>query len=134
MRVAQTGVQILFGFLLTVAFTPKFSQISATDRTIYVVTVVLGAATTGALVGPVSFHRLVTGHRIKPQTVTWASRLTLVGIVMLLATVASSLLLILRIALPDSVVPWIVAGVVLWLALCWFGLPVWARHRYERRE
>ncbi|MEU4210999.1 DUF6328 family protein [Streptomyces sp. NPDC026206] len=133
-RVAQTGVQILFGFLLTVVFTPQFPKLGSTDRTIYVVTVLLGAATTGALVGPVSFHRLVTGHRLKPQTVAWASRLTLVGVVLLLATVASALYLVLRIAMHNAAVPWLVTGFVTWLVLCWFGLPTWARHRYAGKS
>ncbi|MEU1309282.1 DUF6328 family protein [Streptomyces cinnamoneus] len=129
-RVAQTGVQILFGFLLTVVFTPGFASLGTTNKRIYVVTVLLGAATTGALIGPVSFHRLVTGRRLKPQTVTWASRMTLLGVVLLLATVASALLLILRIAMHNAAVPWVTGGLVTWLALCWFGLPAWARHRY----
>ncbi|MFF4403341.1 DUF6328 family protein [Streptomyces sp. NPDC001262] len=133
-RVAQTGVQILFGFLLTVVFTPRFASLDATDRTVYVVTVVLGAATTGALIGPVSFHRIVSGRRIKPQTVAWAARLTLAGIVLLLATVISALLLILRIALHNGAVPWLVGGLVAWLVLCWFGLPGWALYRYGRRR
>ncbi|MEU5421725.1 DUF6328 family protein [Streptomyces sp. NPDC001407] len=133
-RVTQTGVQILFGFLLTVVFTPRFATLGHTDRTIYVVTVVLGAATTGALIGPVSFHRIVSGRRLKPQTVAWASRLTMIGVVLLLATVTSALLLILRIALHSAAVPYVVAGVVTWLALCWFGLPGWALRRYGHRE
>lgn len=133
-RVIQTGVQILFGFLLTVVFTPRFVTLGVTDRTIYVVTVLLGAATTGALIGTVTFHRLVTGHQLKPETVVWASRLALVGIVLLLATVASALLLILRVAMHDSAVPWIVAALVAWFMLCWFGLPAWVLHRYSSRE
>ncbi|MEV5509672.1 DUF6328 family protein [Streptomyces orinoci] len=133
-RVAQTGVQILFGFLMTVAFTPVFARLGHTEKTIYVVTVVLGAATTGALVGPVSFHRLVTGHRLKPQTVLWASRLTLMGVVLLLATMVSVLLLVLRVALRGPAVPWVVAGVAAWFLGCWFGLPLWTRHHYGRRK
>ncbi|MBC2879027.1 MULTISPECIES: DUF6328 family protein [Streptomyces] len=133
-RVAQTGVQILFGFLLTVAFTPRFTALAPTDRTIYVVTVVLGAATTGALVGPVSFHRIVTGRRLKPETVVWVSRLTVVGLVLLLATVASALLLILRVALRGPAVPWVVAGLVVWFVFCWFALPCWALFRYRARK
>ncbi|MEV0371233.1 DUF6328 family protein [Streptomyces sp. NPDC050636] len=133
-RVTQTGVQILFGFLLTVVFTPRFATLSDTDTTIYVITVLLGAVTTGALIAPVTFHRIVTGHQNKPETVIWASRLTFIGIVLLLATVTSVLLLVLRIAMDDSVVPWIVAGVVGWLTLCWFVLPAWARHRYASRS
>ncbi|MCF1594048.1 DUF6328 family protein [Streptomyces muensis] len=129
-RVAQMGVQILFGFLLTVVFTPKYATLGDTDQTIYIVTVVLGATATGAMIGPVSLHRLVSGRRIKPQAVTWASRLTLVGLILLLATTASSLLLILRVATHDGYVPLLVTGVVAWYLLCWFVLPLWTRRRY----
>ncbi|MEW2393476.1 DUF6328 family protein [Streptomyces venezuelae] len=129
-RVAQTGVQILFGFLLTVVFTPRFTDLSDTDRTIYVVTVILGSTATGALIGPVSFHRIVAGRRIKPHAVVWASRLTLAGLVLLLGTLTAALLLVLRVATDNTVVPWLVAGVVAWYLLCWFVLPAWARHKH----
>ncbi|MFD5231492.1 DUF6328 family protein [Streptomyces qaidamensis] len=132
-RVAQMGVQILFGFLLTVVFTEKYDDLSGTDQTIYLVTVVLGACATGALIGPVSLHRLVSGRLVKPQAVQLASRLTLLGLVLLLATTTSSLLLILRVATHDGFVPYLVAGVVAWYLLCWFVLPLWTRHRYTSR-
>jgi hypothetical protein len=135
LRVAQTGVQILFGFLLTVVFQQRFTALSDTDRTIYVVTVVLGAATTGALVAPVSFHRLLSGQRLKPETVRWAGRLTLVGLVGLLATMASSMLLILRVVVsPDTTALWLVGGIAAWFALCWFAFPAWARNAARRER
>ncbi|MCZ9347880.1 DUF6328 family protein [Streptomyces sp. TRM76130] len=129
-RVAQMGVQILFGFLLTVVFQPKYEQLSDADQRIYLITVVLGAAATGALIGPVSLHRIVSGRRVKPRAVRWASRLTLLGLVLLLATTTASLLLILRVATHDSFVPWLVAGVVAWYVLCWFVVPLWTRSRH----
>ncbi|MET9393030.1 DUF6328 family protein [Streptomyces sp. NPDC006624] len=129
-RVAQMGVQILFGFLLTVVFTEKYDDLTSTDQTIYLVTVVLGACATGALIGPVSLHRLVSGRQIKPQAVRVASRLTLLGLLLLLATTTASLLLILRVATHDGFVPYLVAGVVGWYLLCWFVLPLWIRYRY----
>ncbi|WP_155059941.1 DUF6328 family protein [Streptomyces blattellae] len=133
-RVAQTGVQILFGFLLTVVFAPRFVELDATDQNIYIVTVVLGAAATGALIGPVSLHRLVSGRRIKPQAVEWASRMTFVGLLLLLATMTAAVLLILRVATDhDDYVPWLVAGIVAWYLLCWFGAPWWARRRHTSR-
>ncbi|MFJ7333265.1 DUF6328 family protein [Streptomyces sp. NPDC101110] len=132
-RVAQMGVQILFGFLLTVVFTEKYADLSDTDQTIYLVTVVLGACATGALIGPVSLHRIVAGRRVKPQAVRLASRLTLLGLVLLLATTTASLLLILRVATHDGFVPYLVAGVVGWYLLCWFVLPLWTRHRHTSR-
>ncbi|MFJ4628075.1 DUF6328 family protein [Streptomyces sp. NPDC088847] len=132
-RVAQTGVQILFGFLLTVVFTPKYAELEHANQVLYIVTVVLGATATGALIGPVSLHRLVSGRKVKPQAVRWASRLTFVGLVLLLATMTAALLLILRVATHDGYVPWLVSGVVIWYLLCWFVLPMWTRHRHTTR-
>ncbi|MEU9920288.1 DUF6328 family protein [Streptomyces griseoluteus] len=133
-RVAQTGVQILFGFLLTVVFQPKYAQLSSADQIIYIVTVVLGACATGALIGPVSLHRLVSGRRVKPEAVRLAGRLTFVGLVLLLATMTCSLLLILRVATHDGYVPWLVGSVVCWYLFCWYGLPIWARFRHTDPE
>ncbi|SDL80671.1 DUF6328 family protein [Streptomyces wuyuanensis] len=133
-RVTQTGVQILFGFLLTVVFTPHFQRLGETDKTIYLITVVLGALATGALIGPVALHRIVSGRRIKPHAVVWASRLTFTGIVLLLATLTSALFLILRAATHDAFVPWVVSGVLAWYLLCWFALPFWARRRHTSRD
>jgi Na+/H+ antiporter NhaA len=69
---------------------------------------------------------------VKPQAVRWASRLTVLGLVLLLATTGCSLLLILRVATHDGFVPYLVTGVVLWYLLCWFGIPLWTRHRHTR--
>ncbi|MFF3212925.1 DUF6328 family protein [Streptomyces sp. NPDC002886] len=132
-RVAQTGVQILFGFLLTVAFAPVFAGLAQTEKTIYVVTVVLGSLATGALIGPVAFHRLVSGRRIKPEAVAWAARLTFTGLLLLLATCTSALLLVLRVATDNALATWLVGGVFTWYVLCWFVLPLWARVRYTAK-
>ncbi|MDF6022844.1 DUF6328 family protein [Streptomyces sp. JH34] len=134
LRVAQTGVQILFGFLLAVVFQPRFADLSTADRNIYVVTVMLGSATAAALIGPVSYHRLLTGRRMKPQTVTWAARLTKLGLGLLFCTMCSTLLLILRVALHNVTALWLVGGMALWFLVCWFVFPLWAIARGGRRE
>lgn len=127
LRVAQTGTQILFGFLVAVVFQPRFAELGTADRVIYVVTVCLGAATTGALVAPVAVHRLVAGRRLKPEAVAWAGRLTLVGVVLLYLTMVSTFLLIMRMVLDDTIALWLVVVMALWLALCWFLVPLVAR-------
>ncbi|XMN10886.1 DUF6328 family protein [Streptomyces griseobrunneus] len=129
LRVAQTGVQILFGFLLAVVFQPRFADLSDVDRDIYIVTVVLGSATVAALIGPVTYHRLLTGRRMKPETVIWASRMTVVGLVLLFFTMCSTLLLIMRVALHNTFALWLVAGIALWFLACWFIFPLWALAR-----
>ncbi|MFH9614198.1 DUF6328 family protein [Streptomyces pratensis] len=134
LRVAQTGVQILFGFLLAVVFQPRFSDLSTVDRNIYVVTVMLGSATAAALIGPVSYHRLLTGRRLKPQTVIWASRVTKMGLGLLFCTMCSTLLLILRVALHNVAALWLVGGMALWFLVCWFVFPLWAIARDNGRR
>ncbi|MFG2123602.1 DUF6328 family protein [Streptomyces sp. NPDC048710] len=134
LRVAQTGVQILFGFLLTVVFQVRFTTLSDAERTIYLVTVVFGAAATGALIGPVAVHRSLAGRHLKPQTVDWAARLAMTGLLLLLCTMASALLLILRVAHLGAVADWIVTAMLLWFVLCWFAVPLWARARATATE
>ncbi|SEQ53037.1 hypothetical protein SAMN05216481_109188 [Streptomyces radiopugnans] len=133
-RVAQMGIQILLGFLLSVAFTERFTDIGTVDRNIYVVTVVLGSAATGTLIAPVALHRFVTGHRMKPQTVEWASRLTVTGLILLLCTVTCALLLILRVVLDNGMAWWIVGALFMWFVGAWFLLPAWARRVGPRQE
>ncbi|MFD4986409.1 DUF6328 family protein [Streptomyces sp. NPDC058374] len=134
LRVAQTGVQVLFAFLLAVAFQPRFEDLGHTDRVIYVITVVLAAATAAALIGPVSYHRLLTGRRLKPQTVVWASRLTVLGLILLLCTMCAALLLVLRVTLSNGAAFWLVGGMAVWFVLCWFVFPVLALLRDTRNE
>ena len=93
-RVAQTGVQILLAFLLTVAFTPRFAALDSGLKNIYVITLLLGAGATALLIAPVSIHRLTFGQRLKPQLVSVANVLMVAGLTMLVFTIGSALLLI----------------------------------------
>ncbi|MFD8236179.1 DUF6328 family protein [Streptomyces sp. NPDC059696] len=133
-RVTQTGVQILFGFLLSVAFTPLFRELEALDRGIYVATVVLGAAATGSLIAPVSIHRFLSGQRMKDDVVEIAGRLMMCGMVLLALTIGCTLLLILRFVVPGVLAEMLVAGVMLWFGLCWYALPLYLRRRADRRS
>ena len=66
LRVAQTGVQLLTGFLLTLPFQQRFTLLDATMRTVYLVTVACSIGATVLLVAPVSMHRLLfRRHRLK---------------------------------------------------------------------
>ncbi|MFF3749357.1 DUF6328 family protein [Streptomyces sp. NPDC002018] len=133
-RVAQTGAQILFGFLLSVAFTPRFARLGWFDKDLYVITVVLGALATGALIAPVSVHRTLAGHRRKPELVRTAARLIATGIALLAAAIVCAVLLLLRVAL-ESGYAWAIAAVVLgWFACCWLVLPVVLKRHLEHER
>ncbi|RNG25053.1 DUF6328 family protein [Streptomyces botrytidirepellens] len=132
-RVAQTGVQILFGFLLSLAFTPAFGDLEVFDRTLYVVTVALGASSVAALIAPVSIHRFLSGLRMKDEIVEAAGRLMVCGMVLLALTIACTLLLILNVV-TDSVVAEVIVGLVmLWFAICWYVIPLRLRRKSRRR-
>lgn len=57
LRVAQIGVQILFAFLLSIAFQQHFTEITPFQRTVYIVTLVFTAAAVALLTAPVAVHR-----------------------------------------------------------------------------
>lgn len=133
-RVAQTGVQILFGFLLSVAFTPPFRELGTFDRTVYVLTVVLGAAATASLIAPVSIHRFLSGQRMKHEVVEAAARLMICGMVLLALTIGCTLLLILHVVVPGLLAELLVGAVMLWFVLCWYVLPLRLRRRASRRS
>ncbi|MYS86251.1 DUF6328 family protein [Embleya scabrispora] len=133
-RVTQTGAQILFGFLFSVAFAPRFGQLSAFDRDLYVVTVILGALATAALIAPVSIHRSLAGLRRKPQLVRATARLIAIGMSLLAAAVICAVLLLLRVAL-GSGYAWLWAAVVLvGFVGCWLVLPLLLRRSLKHND
>ncbi|MER6346035.1 DUF6328 family protein [Streptomyces sp. NPDC001595] len=132
-RVAQTGVQILFGFLLSVAFTPLFHDLGTFEHVVYVTTVVLGASATCSLIAPVSIHRFLSGQRMKDEMVEIAHRLMMCGMVLMALTIGCTLLLILHVVVPGLWAELLVGAVMLWFGLSWYVLPLWLRHRATRR-
>ena len=130
-RVAQTGVQILFAFLLTLASTSRFASVTHFQRSVYVVTLMLCAAAAALLIAPAAFHRMVYRRRLKHHLVRIANRLALSGLVLLLLALVSALLLILDVVIGRGPALLLAAGALGWFATWWFGLPAWSRLRHE---
>ena len=61
LRVLQTGVQILAGFLLTLPFQSRFETLDDYQTTLYLANVALAALTTALILLPVSVHRRLSG-------------------------------------------------------------------------
>src|SRR5690554_1930306 len=83
LRVTQTGSQILTGFLLTVAFQNRFTDLDPVQVTLYLALVVGAIATTALGLTPVSLHRQLFRKRAKDDVVAIADRImryTLVGV------------------------------------------------------
>lgn len=83
LRVAQTGVQLLTGFLLTLPFHQRFEELSDAQEVIYLVTVALSVTATMMLVAPVGIHRLLFRQHALPTLVATGQRLAIGGIAVL---------------------------------------------------
>lgn len=129
LRVVLTGVQILFAFLLTLAFTGPFDDLDAFGTTVYTVTLLSTASATVLLIAPVSFHRTLFRLRRKEELVGYAGRALVLGLGLLAVGISSAVLLVLDVALGR--VPAIAGcGFLVGLAtVSWYVLPLRARRR-----
>lgn len=130
-RVAQVGVQALLAFLLAVAFTPRFGELTALQRDAYVASLVLGAGATALLIAPAAFHRMVFRKRLKREMVHACSKLALVGLVLMMLSISTSMLLILDVVLGLRTAVWLSGGMLCWFSLLWYVLPL--RYRWRAR-
>ena len=124
MRVAITGVQILFAFLLTLPFSARFEELGVFGTTVYAVTLLSTASATLVLIAPVSFHRTLFRRRRKEQLVAFADGSLLVGLALLLLGIAAAVLLVLDVVLGRW--PAVVAcGFVVMLGtVAWYLVPL----------
>jgi hypothetical protein len=132
LRVAQTGVQILFAFLLSLSFTERFASIDGFQRWTYVTTLLLTALTTGLLVAPAAIHRMLFGRGVKAITVRIGHRLFVAGLAALALTLVGAVLLVLDVAVGRSFAFWASGAVGVMLVGLWFLLPLPVRARNEQ--
>lgn len=83
LRVVQTGVQLLTGFLLTLPFQQRFDILGDDMRVVYLATVVCSVAATVLLIAPVGMHRLLFRRHRLVVLVSVAHRCAYLGLVLL---------------------------------------------------
>jgi len=128
LRLAQTGTQIMFAFLLTIGFTTPFQASDDFTYALYAATLVTTAIAMGLFLAPVAFHRVVFQERLRDRMVPIADRLASVGLLFLVAAIAGALLLALDIVMGRGAAIALVLGVVTITVLLWYALPAWVRH------
>jgi O-antigen/teichoic acid export membrane protein len=127
LRVAQTGVQILFAFLLTLPFSTRFGDVDALDKAVYVATLVTTATATALLIAPVSYHRRVFQQGRKAQLVRTASVLAQAGLGALLLSVTGAVFLVLHVVAGMGWAAGLGAAIVVLYVCLWYLLPVITR-------
>ena len=94
LRVAGLGVQVLFGFLLSIPFTTRFVKLSHAQHGLYVAELLLAATATALLLAPVAYHRLVFRLGQKEQLVRAANVMAISGLVGVALAVSATVLLV----------------------------------------
>ncbi len=124
LRVALPGVQILFGFLLTVPFAQGFQRVSAMQRDLYYATMLATCAATICLIAPSATHRLRFHKRDRAFLIESANGYLIAGLVFLGIAIVLALTTVTSF-LYDGTVVWLSPGVVaLLIALIWFIRPL----------
>ncbi len=128
LRVAQTGIQILFAFLLTLPFSNGFGNTTDFQRDTYLVALVAAAFATAMIISPVAFHRALFRQGRKPELVRYAHKMATGGLAFMLVAMVSCVLLI-----TDYLFN-IWAAVILTGITAAFFLTFWAAIPFARRN
>ncbi|GAA4987209.1 DUF6328 family protein [Kineococcus glutinatus] len=134
LRVVQTGVQVLSGFLVTLPFQSRFEELDEFQRLVYLVALMLAIAATGFFLAPVSLHRLIFRRNAKARLVALGDRFAKVGLVVLLLTFTAVALLVADVVLGRTGGVVAAGGVVLFIGTCWYLVPARELRTLGRRR
>jgi hypothetical protein len=127
LRVGTLGVQVLFGFLLGLPFTVRFSRLETWQRWLYLAIVMLSSISVILLVAPVAYHRLLFRRHELGSLLRAANVMAIAGLATVALAVTGAVLLVtsyVEPGVPAAVIPIVVAGL---FAGLWFVLPLTRR-------
>jgi MFS family permease len=127
LRVAGLGVQVLFGFLLSLPFTTVFKQLSGGERDLYLACLILAAVAAALLLAPVAYHRLVFRQGQKEKLVLSANILAILGLITVGLAVSASVLLVTAFVAGYGTGSVIAVLVLVMFGLLWFAYPLTRR-------
>jgi hypothetical protein len=128
-RVVQTGVQVLFAFLLTVPFSSRFDEITDFQRGAYFAALVGTAAASVFLIAPTSVHRILFRMGQKEYMVDLANRLALWGLLSLGLAMVAAMLLVTDVMFGSAVAIAVAVATAVAFGSVWAALPL--RRRRE---
>lgn len=127
LRVVQTGVQLLTGFLLTLPFQPRFDGLDDAMRIVYLTTVGCSVGATVLLEAPVGAHRLLFRRHRTLFLVSAAHRFAYAGLLLMGLALTGVTVLIFG-AVAGQVAGVVAGSCALVAQVClWVLLPLWVR-------
>ena len=128
LRVAQTGVQILFAFLLTLPFAARFGDVDTFELVVYIVALLASTAAAGMIIAPVAYHRMLFRRGRKGELVRSAHRMASGGLAFLLVAMVGSVFVVTDFVLSRTVAVGLTIVAAVWLILLWAVFPWLRRH------
>ncbi len=129
LRVVQTGVQLLTGFLLTLPFQQRFDILNQPMRIVYLVTVGCSVGATVLLIAPVGIHRLLFRRHRLQVLVSAAHRCAYAGLALLGAALTGVTVIVFASVAGNK--PALIAGIsaLALFTFFWWVLPLVLRTR-----
>lgn len=134
LRVAQTGVRILFAFLLTVPFTAGFGDFTPLQRTVYLGILECAMGSIVLLLTPVALHRQLFRRGERRWLVETANHLARAGLVLLAAANGGATWLVVDVVVGRTAAFVVAAPVALLVIGLWIALPALLRRSRTRAE
>jgi hypothetical protein len=123
LRVLQTGVQFLTGFLLTLPLQVRFTTLSTAQDVVYLATVASAVLATGLFVAPVSVHRALFRQHARRATVEAANTLLRCGLVLLGLAIVGVVTLIFSVVSGTAAASVAAVAAAAMVLLLWLALP-----------
>ncbi|GAA1481029.1 DUF6328 family protein [Gordonia sinesedis] len=131
LRVVQTGVQILTGFLLTLPFQSRFADAPDWLRTVYLITVACAVPASILLAAPVALHRLLFRRHRLDEVVGHAHRLAFGGLLLLGLSLCGSVVVVFGATAGPTAAAVAGAITLVLVATFWVAIPMSVRYRYR---
>jgi hypothetical protein len=127
LRVTQTGVQLLSGFLLTVPFSNRFEDLDRVQHATFLVVFSGSVLATALLVAPVAFHRVLFRQHQRRWLVESANLCARAGLIVLALTTSGVLFLVFDLVVPRGFAASAGALTAGLFVMLWVVLPVMVR-------
>ena len=129
LRVALPGVQVLFGFLLTVPFSQGWSRVTLTERRVFFATFLCTAIATALLIAPSAQHRILWRAQDKEALLKRANLMAIGGTFFLALAVTGAVWVVTDVIYDQAPTAVVTAGVAGLFAWAWFAAPLIRRAR-----
>ncbi|ONI80902.1 hypothetical protein ALI22I_45370 [Saccharothrix sp. ALI-22-I] len=123
LRVAQAGVQILFGFLLSIAFTERYANADNFVRATHLITILFAACAVALLTAPAAWHRLLFRRGRREDVIEVANGFAIAGLACLAVAMIGTILLLGEVIVGGWVAIALGAFAAVLFGMLWFVLP-----------